>query len=499
MKEDDYRLFPLPVFIVSSKNGRILYSNPLAHRHGFIVSANFYEMIEDKAVFGTFTQKRPLHAQTTVVIEKKAYYVNIDAALTELSGEAVFLVVVKHIQNTSLVNEDSLIAQITDAFLANNKKPVNDFLRITARGTGAFCAALYEKKKARMTLIDEWRERKSLCIPMLSADAEDSPERELMRLKALKRAADVVIAPFQKAHGTEGMLICFFDSTAEETQRNHIDKLAGFYRLLAPDAPDNHMTVLSKGIEAIEQGVAIWDADTKEMLYENKSFREIFGIGTAKQLLNKLLSDENKADKPCIHKIESTGRSYSVMKTKSRFGRRTLMTTVVCDITRFKQAENKLEMLAKTDILTGLNNRRAGLEILQAAYLKCKREHTAITVCFADIDGLKHVNDTYGHGVGDNMIRAVAMILKKHVDGSGEVCRLGGDEFLLILPGVQKPQAMLLASRIQQAVSRTFVTEAQSISVSFGFKEAEFNAKESVYTLINVADSDMYREKRNKA
>ena len=175
------------------------------------------------------------------------------------------------------------------------------------------------------------------------------------------------------------------------------------------------------------------------------------------------------------------------------------MTTVVCDITRFKQAENKLEMLAKTDILTGLNNRRAGLEILQAAYLKCKREHTAITVCFADIDGLKHVNDTYGHGVGDNMIRAVAMILKKHVDGSGEVCRLGGDEFLLILPGVQKPQAMLLASRIQQAVSRTFVTEAQSISVSFGFKEAEFNAKESVYTLINVADSDMYREKRNKA
>ncbi len=499
MKEDDYRLFPLPVFIVSSKNGRILYSNPLAHQQGFMTGANFYEMIEDKTVFGTFVQKEPLHVQTTIVIDKKAFYVNMEAALTELSGEAVFLVVVKHIQIASLVDENTLIARILDAFLINKKNPASDFLRIAARGTGAFCAALYEKRKGRMTLIDEWRERKSLCIPMLSADAEDMLDRELIRLKALKRAADVAAASYLKTHGSEGMLICFFDSAAEEAQRNYIEKLARIYKLLATDVPDNHMTVLSKGIEAIEQGVAIWDADTKEMLYENKSFRENFGVGSAKQLLNKLLSDEKKTDKPCIHKIESTGRCYSVMKTKSRFGRSTMITTVVCDITRFKQAENKLEMLAKTDILTGLNNRRAGLEILESAYLKCKREQTAITVCFADIDGLKHVNDTYGHGVGDNMIRAVAMILKKQLDGAGEVCRLGGDEFLLILPGMQKAQAMLLASRIKQAVSQTFVSDAQSISVSFGFKEAEFNAKETVYTLINVADSDMYREKRNKA
>jgi diguanylate cyclase (GGDEF)-like protein len=156
-------------------------------------------------------------------------------------------------------------------------------------------------------------------------------------------------------------------------------------------------------------------------------------------------------------------------------------------------------MLAKTDILTGLNNRRAGLEILESTYLRCKRQRKALTVCFADIDGLKSVNDTYGHGVGDNMIRTVAAILKKQLDGSGEVCRLGGDEFLLILAGFHKPQAVLLASRIEQAISRTFVSKSQSISMSFGFKEAEYDAKETVFTLINVADSEMYREKRNKA
>lgn len=501
MKEDDYRLFPLPVFIVSSKNGRILYANPLALKYGFKVGANFYEMIEEKAAFLTFVQKgtEPLHMKTTVAVNKHVYMTDIDAAITEMDGGAVFLLTVANFQDMLLANDDTLMTKIVDAFENNQKNTVYDFLHITARGTGGFCASLYEKKNGRYTLFDEWRDRKSVCIPMLSADVDDSAERERLRHKSLKRAGDVVMVPFQKTHGTEGMLICCFDESASEAQRKRVERMAGLYRLLASDSQEKNTTVLAKGIESIEQGIAIWDADTKELLYENKSFKEKFGIGPAKLLLGRLQNGERKADKPFVHKAENTGRSYSVMYERARYGKHAIITTVVCDITRYKQAENKLEMLAKTDMLTGLNNRRAGIEILEKAYLKCKKERTPITVCFADIDGLKHVNDTYGHGVGDNMIRAVAMILKKQLDGSGEVCRLGGDEFLLILPGIQKSQAMLLASRIKQSVSRTFVSDAQSISMSFGFKEAEFDPNETVYTLINVADSDMYKEKRTKA
>ncbi len=501
MKEDDYRVFPLPVFIVSSKNGRILYSNPLAQKSGFDPGSNFYEMIEEKAVFGMFVQKgaHPLHIKTTVVIEGKAFSAKIDAALTEHHGGAVFLIVVTDMKEASLIHEDAMIAKAVGAYTVGDKNPVLEFLRITARGTGAFCASLYEKKNGRYTLCDEWRAKKSISVPMLSADVENAADQEMARLKSLKHAADGILVPYRKSQGTEGIAVCFFESAADERLRTRIERMIGVYTLLAPDSQDNNMTALIQGIEGIEQGVAVWEADTKDLLYENKAFREKFGSGSAKLLLSRLKEGESPSAGQRIHKDESTGKSYGITHTKTRHGRRTLMTTVVFDITRYKQAENKLEMLAKTDMLTGLNNRRAGLEILEAAYLSCRKQHRPITVCFADIDGLKRVNDTYGHGVGDNMIRAVAMILKKQLDGTGEVCRLGGDEFLLILPGIQKTQAMLLASRIKQAVSRTFVSEAQSISMSFGFKEAEFDPNETVYTLINVADSDMYREKRSKA
>jgi diguanylate cyclase (GGDEF)-like protein len=80
-------------------------------------------------------------------------------------------------------------------------------------------------------------------------------------------------------------------------------------------------------------------------------------------------------------------------------------------------------MMAKTDPLTGLYNRRAGLEILEEAYVKGTQAENPLTVGFADIDGLKAVNDTFGHGAGDSMIRSVADMLKKHAGRDAAACR----------------------------------------------------------------------------
>jgi diguanylate cyclase (GGDEF)-like protein len=162
-------------------------------------------------------------------------------------------------------------------------------------------------------------------------------------------------------------------------------------------------------------------------------------------------------------------------------------------------AETKLDMMAKTDALTGLLNRRAGLEYLETAYAECKQKNLPLTVCFADIDGLKSINDTYGHGAGDTMIKSASDVLKRYADKNGEVCRLGGDEFVLILPYTNKEQALLISAQIDRDIKRCLVSGAKGISMSFGFKEAEYTAGETSDALINVADQDMYREKRNKS
>jgi diguanylate cyclase (GGDEF)-like protein len=106
-----------------------------------------------------------------------------------------------------------------------------------------------------------------------------------------------------------------------------------------------------------------------------------------------------------------------------------------------------------------------------------------LTVCFADIDGLKHINDTWGHGAGDAMIQSVAAVLKKYVTQPGKVCRLGGDEFLLILPEQTAAQASLLASQISREAARNVVGGSDGITMSFGFKQAEFVAGDTAETL----------------
>lgn len=497
MKPDDYNVLPLPVFIVSTKNGRIIESNPLAMNLGFKKDESFYDMLEDKAVFNMLIKDETKKA--TIVIDNESFLAAMTTVFSRLNDMPVVLIVVTSMENAKCLREEDLISLICEAYIKNTKNPLYDFLRITARGNGAFCAALYEIKNGRYTICDEWRDRKSICVPLLSANFDNAAAKEIERLRSLKRAEDVIHIAYKKAHGTKGVAVYFYDSQTDIKLRARTERFVALYKRLEPDFPKNSMTALIKGLETIEQSIAVWDADTRELLYENKAFREKFGSGSALLLINRVARGASPAVGHSVYQSEVTGQSYSINQTKIMLGRRKLMTTVISDVTRYKKAENKLEMLAKTDVLTGLNNRRAGLEILEAAYIKCKKEKKPLTVCFADIDGLKRINDTYGHGVGDNMIRTVAGILKKYMGVLGEVCRLGGDEFLLILPGSHKPQAILVASRIEQAISRTFISGSQNISMSFGFKEADYDANETVYTLINVADSDMYSKKHGKA
>ena len=99
----------------------------------------------------------------------------------------------------------------------------------------------------------------------------------------------------------------------------------------------------------------------------------------------------------------------------------------------------------------------------------------------------------------DAMIQSVAAVLKKYVVTPGKVCRLGGDEFVLILPEQSAAQASMLAAQISNEAASRFVGGSDGITMSFGFKQAEFVAGETAETLVSVADMEMYREKNSKS
>lgn len=495
---------PAPVFLVSAKSGKVLYANRQAEKKGFYAGIGFFRMLEDTTCISELksgADREPKDRTLTLKTEGGLYNVCLSACSARYDGIQAILLFITSMEEAYTRNASAVITQLCGIFTSEAlKNKTREYLSLTAKSTGAFCAALYEKKDQRYILKEEWRERKCVCIPMLAPNFEENADCEMERMARLKRAADTAHALYTKVYGTNGAVMYFFDSFAGQQIKRNIENYTGLYRILSPDIPLGSAQVTAKkGLDSIDLGFAIWDPETRSILYGNKAYKELFGAG------NGRISDEFEGGMPYRSKkaveesfTDSRGNCYSVTHTPARIGGRNIIATVINDITKYRETEAKLEMMAKTDMLTGLLNRRAGSETLSAVYDECSKKRMPLTVCFADIDGLKHINDTYGHGEGDNMIRSVADVLRRHVSRIGTACRLGGDEFVLILPGLCRERAKLIAAQIERDIKRCLVGESQGITMSFGFKEAEYFEGESASSLVSTADHDMYQEKRKK-
>ncbi|MGI5848921.1 MAG: diguanylate cyclase domain-containing protein [Christensenellales bacterium] len=496
---------PLSLFLVSVKSGRVMFASRQAEKKGIFIGADFFQMLLNKADFFVLIKNADKTGRfaSALRIEDTPYNAKLSVSNAVYSGIECLLIAIEALKEARIADEDTFISRICNIY--TNEKSKNktfDFLGITARSTGAFCATLYEKRNQRYVIKGEWRDKRNVCIPILSADTDDHTEQEMDRLKNLKKAADKVYAVYKKKYGTQGLIVYFLDYSADMQTRDNIKKYARLYCLLSPDAPSsNKFAAAREGLNSLGQGFVIWDARTRILLFDNKAYREMFGYKNAQQLTENLgVNLTFKSDKTHVESyVDAKGRHYSVTHKLTRLGGRDIVTTIIFDITRYKQVETQLELMAKTDALTGLLNRRAGVDQLKRIYAENKQKRKTLTVCFADIDGLKDINDTYGHGAGDVMIKSIANVLKKYTDKIGVVCRLGGDEFVLILPGFNKSQAKLLTNQINRDAEKCLVGEAQGISMSFGYKEADYGPEETAQTLISIADCDMYQEKRKKS
>lgn len=168
------------------------------------------------------------------------------------------------------------------------------------------------------------------------------------------------------------------------------------------------------------------------------------------------------------------------------------------DISERKQLEEKLENLAHFDSLTGLPNRMLLQDRLEQAIALSERLRQRFALLFIDLDGFKPVNDTFGHPVGDEVLKIVAQRIAAAVRGMDTAARLGGDEFVVILTDIRsRENAERVAEKIISSVSEPYeiVGETIRISASIGvsiYPNDELVAQE----LLRTADEAMYRAKR---
>ncbi|MEO5702877.1 MAG: EAL domain-containing protein [Gammaproteobacteria bacterium] len=167
------------------------------------------------------------------------------------------------------------------------------------------------------------------------------------------------------------------------------------------------------------------------------------------------------------------------------------------DITRERQTAEQLNYLAEHDSLTGLYNRHRFQDDLERAIVGAERGNSSIALLFFDLDGFKHVNDTFGHGAGDTILIRVANEMSTLVRRNEILGRLGGDEFAILAAGVTVDQAEALAERIIHAVGQISFclgekTVSLTASVGIAISPQHATAAEE---LIAHADTAMYRAK----
>lgn len=173
---------------------------------------------------------------------------------------------------------------------------------------------------------------------------------------------------------------------------------------------------------------------------------------------------------------------------------------IVSDISERKAAEESIRFMALHDNLTRLPNRYLLMERLEQSLAQARRSKQLLGICFIDLNGFKLVNDTYGHNIGDKLLQGVANRLQKLMRTSDTLARMGGDEFVILLPQINGQIGVeALIARIEEALESPFQFDSLELKsqVSIGYALFPENG-ETAKELLMVADQKMYHDKQNK-
>ena len=202
-------------------------------------------------------------------------------------------------------------------------------------------------------------------------------------------------------------------------------------------------------------------------------------------------------------RIKKDGTSFPVTIAVSQVlsdGKFYGLIVVYQDISERKKLENELKRLAHYDVLTSACNRGYGMALIQQQLKLAKRNQSTLLLVYVDIDDFKKINDTFGHKEGDIVLKDISHMFMENLREIDIIIRIGGDEFLLLLPGSSTKDAPVIKNKFNSALNRLNKKKNKEYNISFtpGFSCFDPKHPLKMEELIQLADKRMYKEKKMK-
>ncbi|MFP7492259.1 sensor domain-containing diguanylate cyclase [Terribacillus saccharophilus] len=261
------------------------------------------------------------------------------------------------------------------------------------------------------------------------------------------------------------------------------------------------------------QPVVLICLNTENIILYNKQAGEFFGISSDNitsfslsfffpdqdelQLLLGQLKNEVKIENYITHHQVHHANWMMLNFELLNYNKKDALLISVADVTNFKRIEQELQEHANRDALTGVFNRRAGIQFIENLIEQGKHP---FCLCFVDVNNLKQVNDRYGHNEGDQLIQLIASTIVSTLRKDEYLFRYGGDEFIILLPKKTRSQAEKFIVILKDKLTLLDETEIKPypISASFGIHHQAPDSTLPVSEMIKLADQEMYRAKQQQ-
>lgn len=374
----------------------------------------------------------------------------------------------------------------------NLRKTLADILGVkgyatAVAGTGAEAIEAAERQEYSLALID-------LRLP-------DMPGLEVMtRIKAISPLMEAIILTghasldtaieatrhgafsyLVKPYQMDDLLLNIRHAVERKQAQEEILRLASFPRLLpSPVIEFNHageMTYLNPAAE--------------------RAFPELGALGLSHPLLHGLVElfatlQQGTQQEEVVHEARLGEETYELHV--SYVQEAGLIRIYVLVVTQRKRAEEEIHLLATTDSLTGIANRRKFSEILANEMDRARRYATPLSLAMYDLDYFKRVNDTFGHSVGDYVLQAVTELVKRNIRAVDLVARWGGEEFMVLLPQSDMQAALNVAEKLRRAISGYTFDKVDHLTASFGV--VSFEPQDDFNSLLKRVDDALYHAKQ---
>ncbi|GHZ47064.1 GGDEF family protein [Vibrio cholerae] len=222
---------------------------------------------------------------------------------------------------------------------------------------------------------------------------------------------------------------------------------------------------------------------------------------SAEEAYAKEEREKNAATEPLLNALNALFDQVSERNRELVKLNQSLEEKVIERTQQLYQVNRQLEALSMTDSLTGLPNRRKAMRQLVLHWNLAQDSQQPFVCVMIDIDGFKAVNDHHGHDVGDKVLTTIANMLRDHFRSDDLVCRLGGDEFLVICPETDTAGGVYIAEQVCRAIQQQVISLENNIrwqgSVSMGVAAFASNMKDH-HELLRAADQAVYLAKKQR-